>query len=182
MRVSDIIAYLGKDRQDADKLGIFQGTPNYIDSQIGTTNSEIINNMTVNIIENSYGKNYLKMDPEYYEAFSQIKKENYELIYGDKRLDEVYKTGIEPMMEAIYMRLIDDLKNNNKASVIFSHHIDYIESMTKYYSFKNNYREQNIDDIVMDYIASMTDDYFVDLYSYLFPKGKYKVEYVGYFK
>ena len=66
MRVSDIIAYLGKDRQDAEKLGIFEREPQYAVSKIGATNAEIINNMIVNIIENSYGKPYLKMDKEYF--------------------------------------------------------------------------------------------------------------------
>lgn len=39
--------------------------------------------------------------------------------------------------------------------------------------------EKNL--IVTDYIASMTDDYFVDLYSYLFPDGGLRLGYVGYF-
>jgi len=36
--------------------------------------------------------------------------------------------------------------------------------------------------MVVDYIASMTDDYFVDLYKHLFPGSKYDVKYVGYFE
>lgn len=35
--------------------------------------------------------------------------------------------------------------------------------------------------MVVDYIASMTDDYFVDLHRYLFPDSPYRVEYRGYF-
>ena len=34
---------------------------------------------------------------------------------------------------------------------------------------------------MVDYIASMTDDYFIDLHRYLFPDSSYKVEYTGYF-
>jgi dGTPase len=33
----------------------------------------------------------------------------------------------------------------------------------------------------VDYIASMTDDYFIDLHHYLFPDSTYKVQYRGYF-
>ena len=33
----------------------------------------------------------------------------------------------------------------------------------------------------MDYIASMTDDYLIDLHRYLFPDSSYYVEYTGYF-
>jgi dGTPase len=34
----------------------------------------------------------------------------------------------------------------------------------------------------VDYIASMTDDYLIDLHHYLFPDSSYKVEYTGYFE
>jgi dGTPase len=75
MRVSDIIAYLGKDRQDAMKLGLFEEEPQYQNSSIGTSNAEIINNMIVNIVEHSYGKPYIKMEQAYFDAFSKGKKE-----------------------------------------------------------------------------------------------------------
>ena len=74
MRICDIIAYLGKDRQDAVRLGLVEDTQ-FSDGVIGTHNSEIINNFSVNIIENSYGKPYLKMDEEYFEALKKAKKE-----------------------------------------------------------------------------------------------------------
>ncbi len=181
MRVSDIIAYLGKDRQDAEKLGLFDTKPAYANGAIGTQNAEIINNMIVNIVENSYGKDYIKMDKEYFDAFSAAKKENYELIYGNHKIDSVYKEVINPMMEALYERLLMDAKNHNRDSILYKHHIDYVQKYIGYYS-KVKYEENKPDDIVMDFIASMTDDYFVELYKYLFPDGKYDVKYVGYFE
>lgn len=180
MRISDIIAYLGKDRQDAQKLGLFEKEPDFFGGKIGNTNAEIINNMIVNIVENSYGKNYLKMDKDYFEAFSQGKKENYEMIYGNVKVGKVYEEEINPMMEEIYLRFLKDAKSHNKESVLYKHHIVYVKKMTGYYS-DVDYEENTPDDIVVDYIASMTDDYFVDLYKYLFPKGKHEVKYIGYF-
>ena len=180
MRVSDIIAYLGKDRQDAMKLGLFEEEPQYQNSSIGTSNAEIINNMSVNIVENSYGRPYLKMDKEFFEAFSLGKRENYQWIYGNEKVGKVYETDIFPMMEAIYKKLLADAKEHNTDSVLYTQHISYIKEHTKYYQGAN-YEENSPDDIVVDYIASMTDDYFVDLYKYLFPKGKHDVKYVGYF-
>lgn len=180
MRVADIIAYLGKDRQDALKIGLFDTEPKYAPSIIGTHNAEIINNMVVNIVENSYGKPYLKMDSDFFDAFSFGKKENYELIYGNDKVKEVYNNNIHPMMEQLYERLLGDAKTHNKDSVLYQHHVLYIQNHTKYYS-SVNYEENEPNDIVVDYIASMTDDYFVDLYDYLFPTGKYRVNYKGYF-
>ena len=182
MRVSDIIAYLGKDRQDAVKIGLVNDTEqSYQNSKIGNQNAEIINNMIVNIVENSYGKPYLKMDDDFFEAFSAGKKENYDIIYRAERLEDVYKNGVYPMMEQIYERMLADAKSHNKDSFLYKHHIEYIKDMTKYYSTVD-YEDNDPNDIVVDYIASMTDDYFVDLYRYLFPDGKYDVKYVGYFE
>ncbi len=182
VRVSDIIAYLGKDRQDAIKLGIYEDSPEYHSGSIGSTNAEIINNMSVNIIENSYGKDYLKMDDDYFEAFKRSKKENYQKIYGNEKLEQVYKEQINPMFRAVYEKLLSDMKKHDRTSVIFTHHIDYLKNLIHYYADAEKYEETEPNDIVVDYIASMTDDYFIDLYNYLFPKGKYRVEYISYFK
>ena len=181
MRISDIIAYLGKDRQDAQELGLFETSPKYYEGKIGTTNSEIINNMIVNIVENSYGKDYLKMDEDFFEAFSQGKRENYSLIYGNSKVKKVYEEEINPMMEEIYEKLLKDAKAHNKNSVSYKHHINYINDRAKYYT-NEDYDENEANEKVVDYIASMTDDYFVDLYKYLFPKGKHHVKYIGYFE
>ena len=120
------------------------------------------------------------MDKEYFEAFSIGKKENYKLIYMNEKVDKVYKESIYPMFEFIYDKMRKDLVEGNESSFVYRHHIEYIEDTTKYYA-KKKYRDNDIDDIVTDYIASMTDDYFIDLYHYLFPTGKYSVRYVGYF-
>lgn len=181
VRISDMIAYLGKDRQDAIRLHLIEDNSQFFNGRIGNTNAEIINNMSVNIIENSYGKSYLKMDKEFYDAFSRGKTENYQLIYGSQKVSQIYTRQINPMIEAIYKKLLLDVKMHNHNSVIYTHHIHYIMENTKYYTFAENYEENDPNDIVVDYIASMTDDYFVDLYDYLFPKGKYNVHYIGYF-
>lgn len=181
VRVSDIIAYLGKDRQDALKLGLYEDSPVYYSGSIGATNAEIINNMSVNIIQNSYGKDYLKMDDDYFEAFKGGKKENYQRIYGNRKLEQVYTEQIEPMFEDVYYKLLEDMKNHKGSSVIYTHHINYLKGIIHYYADAEKYEESDPNDIVVDYMASMTDDYFVDLYNYLFPKGKHEVKYIGYF-
>ena len=181
MRVSDIIAYLGKDRQDAVRLGLIENDKEFEQTRIGKTNGEIINNMIVNIVENSYGKPYLQMDKEYFEAFSIGKKENYKLIYMNEKVDKVYKESIYPMFEFIYDKMRKDLVEGNESSFVYRHHIEYIEDTTKYYA-KKKYRDNDIDDIVTDYIASMTDDYLIDLCKEYYPDGRFDVKYVGYFE
>lgn len=181
VRVSDIIAYLGKDRQDAVKLGMIDAKTSFASGAIGATNAEIINNMIVNIIENSYGKPYIKMDDEYFEAFSAAKRENYEKIYLDERMEKVYKEQIYPMFDMMYEELLKEAKSGNEDTVFYKHHMKYIVNQTKPYRRLNDYRDEKPEDLVIDYIASMTDDYFVDLFEYLFPNSSLKVSYKGYF-
>lgn len=182
VRVSDIIAYLGKDRQDAKRLGICDDKEVFSGGVIGKTNAEIINNMIVNIIENSYGKDHLEMDDVYYEAFSLAKKENYQRIYKQKDVETVYEESIYPMIEKMYEYLLKEAKDLSENSMLYKHHISYIEELTKPYRRGPAYREIGANELVVDYIASMTDDYFVELFRYLFPDSKLKVVYKGYFE
>lgn len=182
MRVSDIIAYLGKDRQDAARLGVIPNDSEFADHEMGKSNAEIIHNMTVNIIECSYGMPYLKMDPQYFEEFSRAKNENYQRIYRHDVNTKVFDEQISPMFEAVYEKLLKDMTAHDRKSVIYRHHIDYVKSYAAHYRRGGDYETQEPNAIVVDYIASMTDDYFIDLYEYLFPKGKYKVKYKGYFE
>ena len=73
VRIADIIAYLGKDRQDGTKTKTFDEN-NFEKNQIGNINAEIINNLTVNIVKNSYGENYIKIDKDYFADLSKAKK------------------------------------------------------------------------------------------------------------
>ncbi|MDE5780429.1 MAG: HD domain-containing protein, partial [Lachnospiraceae bacterium] len=181
VRICDMIAYIGKDRQDAMQTGLLKDLSSFTQCHIGVTNAEMINNLSVNVIENSYGKDYILMDNQYYEDIKLAKKENYEKIYFNEELNSKYDNIIEPMFWQIYDRLLDDLKNDRKDSVIFRHHLNFVWENEKYYDDEFTYQSGEHNQIVVDYLASMTDDYFIDLYKYLFPKGKYDVEYVTYF-
>ncbi|MBO5065091.1 MAG: HD domain-containing protein [Clostridia bacterium] len=178
MRISDIIAYLGKDRQDAEKAQLINNK-DFEPSAIGTYNAEIINNLIVNIIENSYGKPYIKMDENHFEALKKAKADNYMLIYKNDSVNDVLQNTVKPMMSDVYAKLLDDLIKGNLVSPIFSHHIDYVNSA--HYARSIPYESTEPNQIVTDYIASMTDDYFIDLYEYLFPGSDKKITYKGYF-
>lgn len=180
VRISDMIAYIGKDRQDAVKTKLIDSEYIFESKEIGRHNATIINNLIVNIIENSYGKDYIMLDDSHYNALKTSKKDNYEKIYRNSKVSEVYDTKIQPMFEAVYKKLLADLKNGVKTSPIFSHHIDVVNQANRFSDYKYT-ENSSYDDIVVDYIASMTDDYFIDLYEYLFNK-KAPVQYISYFE
>ena len=179
MRISDIIAYLGKDRQDAERAHIISNAE-FESGAIGSYNAEIINNLIVNIVENSYKKPYIKMDDEHFAALKKAKTDNYELIYKNDSVKSAMRGTVQPMMARVYERLLSDLVNADFDSPIFTHHINFVNKA--HYKRDIPYEKTEPNQLVTDYIASMTDDYFVDLYSYLFPNDRLQIEYKGYFE
>ena len=181
VRVCDIIAYLGKDRQDAIRANLIESHNELGDGGIGTVNQEIINNLMVNIIDNSYGKPYIKLDKEHYEGLKHAKRVNYEQIYHRENLTNMLDNTVKPMIQRLYTKLFDDLKSGRKSSPIFEHHIDFVS--TNYYAPTDvPYIETEPNQIVVDYIASMTDDYCAELYKFLFPNSSIDIKYHGYFE
>ena len=180
VRVCDIIAYLGKDRQDAIRAKLIQSANVMKDAGIGVANAEIINNLEVNIIENSYGKPYIMMDREHFMGMSEAKRANYSMIYNVDKVSRVLEEQVKPIMQRMYYKLLGDLKAGNTSSPIFRQHIDFV--VNNHYANKMPYMETEYNQIVVDYIASMTDDYCIELYEYLFPNDNVKFKYHGYFE
>ncbi len=181
VRICDMIAYIGKDRQDAITAKIINREHEFSSEIIGAANASIINNLTVDIIENSYGKDYILLSKEAYADLKTAKDENYKVIYKNDEINSKYEDIIKPMFKDVYYALLEQLKKKDESSVIFKHHMNFIRNTLKYYKDIDYCREEP-NQIVVDYIASMTDDYFVELHKKLFPGSKYEIEYISYFE
>ena len=179
VRIADIIAYLGKDRQDAARAGLV-AEEDFTPTAIGHRNAEIIHNMIVNIIECSYGERVIRMDERHFAAIATAKQENYEKIYLAPAVRRAFDETVAPMMERLYRRLLDDLIAGREDSPIFTHHIAYVAAA--HYERSIPYAETEPNQLVVDYIASMTDGYFVDLYRHLFGNTPEGSAYRGYFE
>lgn len=181
VRVSDIIAYIGKDRQDAMIAQIIDENFEFSSDYIGNKNAEMINNLIVDIVDHSYGKDYIQMSDKAFSDLKTAKQENNKYIYRNPDVDKLYDERIRPMFEELYYKLLADVKKNDESSVIYKHHIAFVESNLRFYN-DFDYRSEEPNQIVADYIASMTDDYFIELHKFLFPNSKYSIEYKSYFE
>lgn len=181
VRISDIIAYIGKDRQDAITARIIGENEEFSSNIIGSKNAEMINNIVVDIVNNSYGKDYISVSREAFEDIKTAKRENYEKIYLNPKVNDMYDNTIKPMFKDLYYRLLDDTVKKRLDSLVYRHHINYIKEGLKFYDSDFDYALEEPNQIVADYIASMTDDYFVRLYEHLFPESGYSIEYKSYF-
>ena len=160
VRISDIIGYLGRDIEDAVRLGVFsvEEIPESLKYILGDNNKDIVNSITKDIIENSIGKNYIKMSPHIYQAVKDLKKFNQEHIY-DKANTTAEKEQIKLMFNMLFDDLMRVLENEEKDNLIYTL---FLDGMTEeYINNTSNARK------IIDYISGMTDDFFLEEYEKL---------------
>ena len=159
VRISDLIAYLGRDVEDGVRLGLvkFDDIPANVKKVLGTSNREIVNNVILDIINNSYGKNYIKLSDDVFKSIVDLKKFNYENIYSKAYTDDE-KKELNNMFRSLFNKYMNDLNTNNLESPIYK---SYLNNMSEEY--KNNSKER----IVIDYLAGMTDSYIMKQYEEL---------------
>ena len=167
VRISDMIAYAGKDRQDLHKAKLITDKEFETSRLIGVKNSDIISNLIVNIIKNSIDSPSLNMDEEVFNDLKDLINENYEIIYGNKELNAPYYEIVKPLMEELYAVLLDDVKNRNYDSPVFQYYLNDSIMGNCYREYESRAIIADPNEIVTDYIASMTDDYFIDICRHL---------------
>ena len=158
VRISDIVGYIGRDIEDAIMLGILkkEELPKEITSVLGNNNREIINTIVTDIINNSLNKPYLLLSDDVYKALKALKNFNYKHIYDKANTKEQIKK-YEEMFNFLFQFFLNDLENKNKDSIIYQ---DFLNNMNEEYRRKTKNTR-----IVIDYIAGMTDDYFIKQYN-----------------
>ncbi len=154
VRLSDIIAYIGRDIEDAITLGLLkrEQLPKDITEVLGNTNREIVNTIILDIIENSIDKPYIKLSPKVYKALFALKEFNFKKIYNQSTTSEEY-TYYEQGMNKIYQVYLNDILAKNKESIIYQIYLNYQDPL-----YLKNTSEKRM---VIDFISGMTDEMFL---------------------
>ena len=154
VRVSDMIAYLGRDFEDAVTLGLLKrdSLPMSVRRVLGSKNREIVNALCSDVIKSSYKKRFISFSDEVFAAFKEMKEFNYSEIYGCKLIAEQRKR-FEKMVRELFDAYLDDLERADANQSIYK---DYIERFPDQYFCKTSNER-----IVADYMAGMTDQYFL---------------------
>lgn len=153
VRISDIIAYVGRDIEDAIRLNKIkkEDIPKSITDVLGTTNKEIVNKIVIDIIQESMDKPYIKLSNKVYKALLDLKKFNNEHIYMKSMTLKEY-AYYENGMKKLYKKYLKDIEENNKKSIINK---TFLKEQHESY-LKNTSNERK----VIDFIAGMTDVMF----------------------
>ncbi len=179
VRVSDIIAYVGKDRQDAIAAGIV-GEEDFDDGLGGAYNSWALGAFISDVVEHSFGRDRIEMSEEAFCEMRRAKRENYEKIYNASELNGELAADVAELFERVYERTLADLRAGDEGAPVFRHHIVDVNRALGYYGQSYKW-EDDLDLTAVDYISSMTDDYFVALCESLFPESERVFKRRGYF-
>lgn len=168
VRISDVIAYIGRDIEDAIAIRLIkrEQIPSAIREILGASNDQIINTLVLDLVKNSYGKEYLTFSTDIFKALDDLKKFNYEYIYFNP-LIKTETPKIQTMFRALFEKYLVAL-TNNKTNSIYEHFLN---------DMNTDYLNKTIDSRkVIDFMAGMTDDFFNNQYKELFVPQSY-----GYF-
>lgn len=155
VRISDVIAYIGRDIEDAIKVNLIEreDLPESITGVLGDTNSKIIDALVEDLILNSYDKPYLEFSKEIYAALKKLMDFNYKNIYSNPK-----KEDREEKYRGLFISLFESLREDLAAKRGRIYEI-YLSEMNKSYT-KNN----SSDRIIVDFVAGMTDKFFINQY------------------
>ena len=168
VRVSDMIAYVGKDRSDALAMGLLPSLDVFESSVMGKDNSRIINNLTVDIINNSYRKPHICMSEDIFHDLKVAKKQNFQFIYWKEGMVDDTGNVVEQMFSELYEAIRESVKSGREDTPLYRHHVKRICGFSRSLT-PESYLSQDTDQIVVDFMASMTDSYFMALHNHLFP-------------
>ncbi|MBD5086396.1 MAG: HD domain-containing protein [Clostridiales bacterium] len=161
VRICDVIAYIGKDRQDAEKLKQV-GFDAYDDNPLGKLNHEIIGNVSADIINNSIGKRQIAMSDCVYQELCKLLSDNYKKIYAISSINGYTKDDLQKIINDVFELVYSDLKIDRK--LIDKYYRPHIyanaQKVDEYFLENRDYPER----VAIDMIASMSDNYLLKFY------------------
>ncbi len=150
VNLSDRIAYLNHDIDDAERAGLIKESdlPDDAIKVLGKSKSARINNMVTDIVRMSLDKNFVSYSDEFKEAENTLRNFLFENLY----------TG--------GLAKIEEVKANTMIELIYEAHVKKPELLPKtYYAMLDKEEKERV---ITDYIAGMTDGYAISRFNELF--------------
>jgi len=167
VRISDMIAYLGRDLEDAARAPLLKNEdiPEDIRRELGERNGEIINVLVLDVIQFGRQSGQVGFSEEKQQLVTRLKDFNSENIYGHQVLLE-YREYCRRILDVLVKHLLDSYdrwrshKPPKSRRFVDNHFAYYLQRHQPLYEAEGASALQ----IVVDYAAGMTDDYALRCY------------------
>ena len=171
VRMCDVVSYIGRDIEDAIRLGLItrDDIPEACGSVLGNSNGHIVYTLVEDMISSSLERDKICFSREVADALGMLREFNYKFIYTDPRIKSE-SDKIERLYDALFSQFLDDIKQNRGDSRIFR---DFLEGMAPEYVETTAPAEK-----VRDFLASMTDAYFLRCGREMFIPGELPPKFV----
>jgi dGTPase len=160
VRIVDTVSYIGRDIEDAISLGIVtrEQIPPQATRLLGNTNGKIVYALVEDLIKHST-EGRIGYSSKVFKALEALRRFNYENIYLNPRV-KTESSKIRTMYFLVFERLLEDLREGRKDSVIHTRFLDRLDV---------RYRKDHLPgEAVRDFIASLTDSTFLRVFNELF--------------
>ena len=166
VRMSDKIAYLGRDLEDALRLGIVKedSIPDTVTRILGKANSSMINTMVYDAVGNAEKVGKIGFSDPVYEAMVCLKEFNFKYIYQSPELIK-YEQRIQRLIDTLWAYLneifgrygFDYDKYQSEMTNLATEFAGYLQKMEAFYKTEDDFSY-----VIPDYIAGMTDKFAID--------------------
>lgn len=155
VRMADSISYVGRDIEDAIRLGLIERSdlPQNCKEVLGDSNGTIVYRLVEDLIASSLDRPYLRFSDLVGAALKELKSFNRERIYGNAVVKN-QREKVQVMFALLFERYLSDLEKGNETSDIYR---EFLDGMSSTYKTKTPSAG-----IVRDFIAGMTDEYFLE--------------------
>ncbi|MCF6095913.1 deoxyguanosinetriphosphate triphosphohydrolase [Thermovorax subterraneus] len=157
VKIADWIAYINHDIDDAIRAGILRETdlPREPIDVLGKSHALRIDTMIKDIIKESYGKPFVKMSEEVYEATVELRSFLFERVYVGSSAKS------------------QEIKAQKMLELLFEYFSKNVESMPE--EFVAIAKKEGIERGVCDYIAGMTDSFAVHKFRDIFVPSSWPI-------
>ena len=157
VRVSDVIAYVNHDIDDAIRAGLIslKDLPQKVTKTLGTTHSQRINTLVTSVIRESLKINLqeIQMEDETFEALNLLRDFLFERVYFCRKVRKEFEKA-----KSILSALFEFYSKN-------FYEVEYLRKS------KEIFPEEPEERLIADYISGMTDRYAIyQFYKYFVPK------------
>ena len=159
VRVSDKIAYIHHDMDDAQRAGIIteDDIPVTLRMLLGTSTKERLNTFVHDVILNSYDQDSIRMSDDIFEGMMDLRRLMFRNVYENQVAKKEEGKAI-----ALLIRL-------------YEYYTEHPEAMSGEYRYLIRMRGVSVEDAAADYISGMTDQYSMERFREIFIPDAWEV-------